>query len=70
MSGIGDVPNITDFVSQMLEIPKNHVEGHEGATVPQVHIAVYRWTTNIHAYVAFVYGLEHVFFSGKRVMDA
>ena len=69
MTGIGYISHIPYFIAQMLQISKNHIKRHKSPAISQVNIAVNRWTTNIHAYMALVYRFKDFFFTGKGIVN-
>jgi hypothetical protein len=49
MSGIGNVPDIANFVTQMLKVAIDQVKGQKGPAVAQMNIVVHRRPADIHA---------------------
>ncbi len=68
MSGIGDIPHITYVVTEMGKWAENKIEGHEGAHVAEMHIAVNRRTADIHADGFRIDGFEDFFFAAKGIV--
>ncbi len=60
---VGDVAHVAHLIAQMAKVTEEHVEGDGRASVSQMWVAVYRGTTNIHAHVWGVKGLEELLLS-------
>ena len=69
MTDIGDVPDVAHLVSEVDEIPEDHVEGQEGPHIAEVNIAVHGRTTDVHAHVGRVEGNEAFLFPAQRIAD-
>ncbi|MPN41423.1 hypothetical protein SDC9_188969 [bioreactor metagenome] len=69
MPCIGDVPHVPDLVSDMKQIPVNHVERNKRAAVPQMYITIHRRPANIHPYKRRFDGFEKLFCTTERVVN-
>ena len=69
VTDIGDVPDVAHLVSEVDEIPEDHVEGQEGPHIAEVNIAVHGRTTDVHAHVGRVEGNEAFLFPAQRIAD-
>jgi hypothetical protein len=67
MSRIGYVPDIANFIAQMLEVAIDEIERNKSPAIAQMYIAVNGGATDIHAYVARVEWLKSFFFSAQGI---
>jgi hypothetical protein len=55
---IGDVAHIAHFVTQVLKVAEEHIEGDGRAGVAQVGVAIDGGAAHVHAHMTFMDGLE------------
>jgi len=65
VSGIRNIAYIPHLVSQVKQVPVDHIKGHERSAIPQVYLAVDRRAADIHAHVALVQGFKYFLFTRK-----
>ena len=65
-----DVADVAHLISEMTEVAEEDVESYGGAGVPEMGVAIYRRSADIHSDTAFVQGSERLLGAGERVVDA
>ena len=69
VSHVCNVTHVAHFVSEMLEITEEDVEGDGRARVSEMRVAIYCRSANIHSHVWGVYRLEEHFASSQCIVN-
>ena len=69
VTDVRDVPNVAYLVAEERKVPVHHIERQECANVPEVHVAVHCWATNVHAHVRRIEWSEQLLFAGQTVLN-
>ena len=69
MSGVGDVSDIADLVTDMLQVTVNDIEGDEGTGMSQMAFPAHGGAAHIHAHMAFGERLEQFFLPGIGIIE-
>ena len=66
---VGDVAHVAHFISQVLEVAEEDVEGDGRTGVSQVRVAIDRRAADVHAHVRSVQRLEYFLRSAQCVVN-
>ena len=69
MPHISNVSHIAHLVAQMLEITEKNVKGDGRTGVSQMGVAIYGWSTHIHAYIRRMNRLKRLFPTRQRIIN-
>ena len=69
MPYIRDIPYISHFITEVHEVPVDHIKTYKRPAVSDMDIVVNRWPTDIHAYPAFQDGVKLFFSASDAVID-
>ena len=66
---IGDVTDVTNLISEMFQIAEKDVEGDGWTCMAKMRIAIYGWSTYIHAYIRSIQRFEELLSAGKCIIN-
>ena len=69
MPHIGDISHIAHLVAQMLEITEKDVKSDGRTGMPQMRVAIYRWSTHIHSHIGRMKRLKRLLSARQRIVN-